>query len=148
MGDKLQVKVGEKWYTVEVVDLDSNPVKVIVDGEPVEVDLDLGSIGVENKSSEVSVPSIAKPTPDKVDTSDSDTGSNSNAKVFSTPMPGVIVSVAVKVGDLVVTGDEICVLEAMKMQQTLRADWTGKVTAVHVQAGSQLLAGDPIAELG
>ena len=34
------------------------------------------------------------------------------------------------------------------MQQTLRADWTGKVTAVHVQAGSQLLAGDPIAELG
>ena len=148
MRDKLQVKVGEKLYTVEVIDLDSSASKVIVDGELVEVDLDLGSVGVENTSSEVSVPPITKSTPDIVDTPGSDTGSNSSAKVFSTPMPGVIVSIAVKVGDLVVTGDEVCVLEAMKMQQTLRADWTGKVTAVHVQAGSQLLAGDPIAELG
>ena len=50
MGDKLQVKVGEKLYTVEVIDLDSSPAKVIVDGELVEVDLDLGSVGVENTS--------------------------------------------------------------------------------------------------
>ena len=148
MGSKLQVKVGEKWYTVEVVDLDSNPAKVIVDGEPVEVDLDLGSVSSQNESSEVSVPSIAKSTLDQGNTVDSAKVSNSDSKVFSTPMPGVIVSVAVKVGDLVVTGDEICVLEAMKMQQTLRADWTGKITAVYVQVGSQPLTGDPIVELG
>ena len=51
------------------------------------------------------------------------------------------------VGDEVVTGDEICVLEAMKMQQMLRADWSGIVRSVHVEAGQQVLDGDPIVEL-
>ena len=62
-------------------------------------------------------------------------------------MPGVILSVSVKVGDQVITGDEICVLEAMKMQQMLRADWSGVVTAVHVESGQQVLDGDPIVDL-
>jgi propionyl-CoA carboxylase alpha chain len=62
-------------------------------------------------------------------------------------MPGVILSVSVQVGDQVVTGDEICVLEAMKMQQLLRADWSGIVTKVHVGAGQQVLDGDPIVDL-
>ena len=62
-------------------------------------------------------------------------------------MPGIIVSVSVEVGAQVVTGDEICVLEAMKMQQTLRADWTGMVSAVHVQPGQQVSEGDPIVAL-
>ena len=59
-------------------------------------------------------------------------------------MPGVIVSVSVGVGDQVVTGDEVCILEAMKMQQVLRADWTGIVREVYVQPGQQVLDGDPI----
>ena len=62
-------------------------------------------------------------------------------------MPGVIMSVSVKEGDQVVTGDEICVLEAMKMQQSLRAEWSGIVRTVHVQPGRQVLDGDPIIEL-
>jgi biotin carboxyl carrier protein len=35
----------------------------------------------------------------------------------------------------------------MKMQQVLRADWTGIVRAIHVEPGQQVLDGDPIAEL-
>ena len=62
-------------------------------------------------------------------------------------MPGVILSVAVQVGAQVVTGDEICILEAMKMQQMLRADWSGIVSKVHVQSGQQVLDGDPIVDL-
>ena len=62
-------------------------------------------------------------------------------------MPGIIISVAVAVRDQVITGDEICVLEAMKMQQTLRADWSGIVRKVHVESGQQVLDGDPIVEL-
>ena len=62
-------------------------------------------------------------------------------------MPGVIMSVSVTGGDQVVTGDEICVLEAMKMHQTLRADWSGIIKTVHVQEGQQVLDGDIIVEL-
>ena len=69
-------------------------------------------------------------------------------RTFSSPMPGVILSVAVKIGDQVITGDEVCVLEAMKMQQTLRAEWSGIVQAVHVVSGQQVLDGDPLVDLG
>ena len=59
-------------------------------------------------------------------------------------MPGAILSVAVRKGDRVAVGDEICVLEAMKMQQLLRSDWEGTVRTVHVVPGQQVLDGDPI----
>lgn len=62
-------------------------------------------------------------------------------------MPGVILAVKVKVGDTIVTGDEVCMLEAMKMQQTLRAEWSGVVKTVFVQVGQQIAGGDPIVEL-
>ena len=62
-------------------------------------------------------------------------------------MPGMIISIAVKVGDQVVPGDEICVLEAMKMQQTLRAEWTGIVDEIHVETGQQIQGGDKILSL-
>ena len=62
-------------------------------------------------------------------------------------MPGTILSVLVGVGDQVVTGDTICILEAMKMQQSLRADWSGMVKAVYVDVGQQVLNGTPILEL-
>ena len=58
-----------------------------------------------------------------------------------------IISISVERGDQVITGDEICVLESMKMQQSLRADWSGIVKTVHVQAGQQVLDGDPIVDL-
>jgi biotin carboxyl carrier protein len=69
-------------------------------------------------------------------------------RTFTSPRPGIILSVAVKIGDQVITGDEVCVLEAMKMQQTLRADWSGIVQAVHVESGQQVLDGDPLVDLG
>ena len=143
MATKLQVKIKDRWYEVEVEDLHSNPLRVLVDGEPVEVDLNQPVEGdATNNSAQVSVEGpapVAAPT--------NSNSSPSAVKVFASPMPGVVLSIAVSVGDQVVTGDEICVLEAMKMQQTLRADWSGVVKAVHVQPGQQVLDGAPIVEL-
>ena len=62
-------------------------------------------------------------------------------------MPGSIISVAVKEGDQVITGDDVCVLEAMKMQQSLKADWSGIVKKVFVSSGDQVNDGSPIIEL-
>ena len=62
-------------------------------------------------------------------------------------MPGTILSIAVSPGDQVVTGDAICVLEAMKMQQMLRADWSGVIKSVLVTVGEQVMNGAPIVEL-
>merc|ERR1719187_2439885 len=56
-------------------------------------------------------------------------------KVVMSPMPGVVKQVAVQVGDAVGEGQECCVVEAMKMQNSLPAGLTGVVTKVHVKAG-------------
>ena len=141
MGRKLQVRVGDTWYEVEVEDLESSPVRVLVNGQPVEVELE---------SLPPSEPEPTRPEPDSVRRSEARAPAPSTAsarKVFRSPMPGVVLSLDVKEGDQVVTGDQVCVLEAMKMQQVLRADWSGVVRVVHVVPGQQVLDGDPIVEL-
>lgn len=69
------------------------------------------------------------------------------SKVVKSPMPGVLVSVAVSVGDVVEEGDEIAVVEAMKMRNVLKAGGDGKVAAVEVVAGASVAADQVIARL-
>jgi propionyl-CoA carboxylase alpha chain len=58
------------------------------------------------------------------------------------PLPGTITKVLVAVGDTVADGDGLVVLEAMKMEHTLRADGTGTVAQVHCAPGQQVDVND------
>ncbi|GLE05377.1 hypothetical protein PINS_up014390 [Pythium insidiosum] len=62
------------------------------------------------------------------------------------PMPGMLVSVAVQEGDHVEIGQELCVVEAMKMQNVLRAEKKGVVKAVKHQPGAALKVDEIILE--
>jgi propionyl-CoA carboxylase alpha chain len=63
------------------------------------------------------------------------------------PMPGLLVSVSVVEGDEVKAGDELAVLEAMKMENTLRAERNGVVAKVHFKAGESVEVDEVIMEL-
>ncbi len=54
------------------------------------------------------------------------------------PMPGMIISYSVKVGDKVNTGDLVCILEAMKMQNSLPAPAGGVVKAINFEPGASV----------
>ena len=54
------------------------------------------------------------------------------------PMPGMIISYGVKVGDKVNTGDLVCVLEAMKMQNSLPAPAAGTIKAINFEPGASV----------
>jgi len=54
------------------------------------------------------------------------------------PMPGMIISYAVQVGDRVNTGDLVCVLEAMKMQNSLPAPASGTIKAINFEPGASV----------
>jgi len=54
------------------------------------------------------------------------------------PMPGMIISYNVKVGDQVSTGDLVCILEAMKMQNSLPAPATGTIRAINFEPGASV----------
>ncbi|XP_054575892.1 propionyl-CoA carboxylase alpha chain, mitochondrial isoform X5 [Eptesicus fuscus] len=69
------------------------------------------------------------------------------SSTLRSPMPGMVVAVSVKPGDMVSEGQEICVIEAMKMQNSMTAGKTGKVKSVHCKAGDTVGEGDLLVEL-
>ena len=66
----------------------------------------------------------------------------SDPKQIGSSMPGMVVGVAVKVGDTVAQGDKLLSLEAMKMETTVYAESDGTVAEVLVYPGSQVAPGD------
>uniref|UniRef100_A0A9J7XI31 Propionyl-CoA carboxylase alpha chain, mitochondrial n=1 Tax=Cyprinus carpio carpio TaxID=630221 RepID=A0A9J7XI31_CYPCA len=83
--------------------------------------------------------SLSKHMPEKVP---EDTSS-----ILRSPMPGSVVAVSVKPGDNVAEGQEICVIEAMKMQNSMTAAKAAKVKSVHCKAGDTVGEGDLLVEL-
>lgn len=63
---------------------------------------------------------------------------------LNAPMQGTIVSVAVRTGDTVEAGDTLAVIEAMKMEQPLKAGHSGTVSEVLVDTGVSVRSGEPI----
>jgi biotin carboxyl carrier protein len=63
------------------------------------------------------------------------------------PMPGLVVRVSVEVGDAVHVGQRLVVMEAMKMENELRAPAAGRVKAVLVSAGAAVEKGATLVEL-
>ena len=166
MTESLKVEVNGKWFVVEVEDLTTDPVRTLVDGHVVDVSLSsIESERSEARTSPTALSQASAPAPKPVappptiaqpptlsstaqpQPEPTGSGSPSVTKMFTAPMPGTILSILVTVGDQVVTGDTVCILEAMKMQQSLRADWSGIVKTVYVGVGDQVLGGAPILEL-
>lgn len=69
-------------------------------------------------------------------------------KAVKSPLPGVIISINVNVGDAVKAGQVVAVLEAMKMENEIQAEFDGTVTAIHAAKGDSVLEGAAIVTLG
>jgi propionyl-CoA carboxylase alpha chain len=69
------------------------------------------------------------------------------SKYLLSPMPGLLVSLAVEEGEEINAGQELAVLEAMKMENTLLAERDGRVAKIHFEAGASLAVDDIILEL-
>jgi pyruvate carboxylase subunit B len=63
------------------------------------------------------------------------------------PMPGMVVKVEVAAGDTVRAGQGIVIVEAMKMENELRASGAGRVTRVHVSKGDAVAKDQVLVEL-
>ena len=147
MARKIKITIDGKSYSVEVKDINADPIEMVVDGHNVSVTLGDEDPPIAIKSTtevkdstqdELKSDSVNAPEPPKK------VSAPGPIKEFTAPMPGMIISIAVKEGDQVVPGDEVCVLEAMKMQQTLRAEWAGIVDEIYVATGQQIQGGDKI----
>ena len=143
-----RMRVGEEWYTVEVGDVSRSPVEVSVEGQTYYVEVEESeSPAVPPRArrgrrppSRVAPPALprvggAVPTYDPSD------------KVLRAPMPGRVIAIRVRPGDRVAAGDEVCVVEAMKMEQSIRAAQDGVVKEIYVQPMDSVGANDALIEL-
>lgn len=74
-------------------------------------------------------------------------GAGASATDISAPMPGKITKVAVAVGADVTSGQLLIVMEAMKMEYSLKAAVSGKVKSVKCKAGDQVSLGQLLVEV-
>ena len=141
MVKQIRVNIRGRWYNVQVGKSMSGHVEAVVDGEQFIVELDGGkSVATEGNSTSETVPSskgasglrgIVK----------------SGEKVVRSPMPGTIVAISVELGQAVQEGDEICMLETMKMEQSIRFNTSGTVKKVLVKSGESVQTASPLLEL-
>ncbi|XP_014663664.1 PREDICTED: propionyl-CoA carboxylase alpha chain, mitochondrial-like isoform X2 [Priapulus caudatus] len=121
-----------------------------VDGEPVTFQLlnkDMGgNITLQYQGTQFVVKVLDDKTADYLRYM-KETPTVDTTRVINAPMPGLIKSISAKVGDTVVEGQEICVIEAMKMQNSLSFGVTGKIKALNCKEGEMVEEDAVLAEL-
>ena len=70
------------------------------------------------------------------------------SRFLLSPMPGLLKTVAVKPGQEIKAGEELCIVEAMKMENMLRAERDGVIAKLHAQTGDSLSVDQKILEFG
>ncbi len=74
-------------------------------------------------------------------------GKDLSLNTVKAPLPGVILSIGVKVGDEVKVGQSLLKLEAMKMENDIQAPVSGKVKEIYVKEGENVLEGAPLVKI-
>lgn len=69
------------------------------------------------------------------------------AKVVEAPLPGTITKVLVKPGQALKAGETVCMMEAMKMENSITVEFAGTVKSVLVEVGAQVQSGQALVEL-
>jgi len=110
----------------------------------VEVDGEAFTVEVEAVSSVGSALAVA-PQPATPTIASEAAGASSGTVIA--PLPGVIKSIAVRPGQPVAGNDELLVIEAMKMDNIIRASCRGTIGVIHVSEGRQVAYGEPLLEI-
>ena len=137
-----KVTLEGREYRVRIESVDSQPVQVEVDGREMQVWLPDRPSTAARDVTEVQPPSqrpastAASPAVPAIQP-----GAATENELHA-PMPGSIISVGVQPGDRVEEGQELCVLDAMKMHNLIRAPRAGVISVVHVSPGQQVQHGD------
>ena len=142
---KIQVKIQGKTYAVKLGDIHARPIQAEVDGEIFEVWPEESVISSQTSASVATPAQVTSPTAPIEPSKQVDQKGATNK--VQAPIPGVIVEISVKAGDKVKYGQELCVLEAMKMKNSIRAGRDGVIKEICASVGDHVSQGQILIEL-
>jgi pyruvate carboxylase subunit B len=136
-GETYHIKLTGSGHTGEA----ERPFYVSVDGITEEV--------LVETLDEILVNGNSQASDDKVKNSSSSASrpKPSHEGCVTTAMPGTIIDIKVKVGDKVLAGDSVVVIEAMKMENEIQAPKAGTVTSVHIVKGDSVSPNETLIEI-
>ena len=135
-------KINGNEYNVNINSVEGKMASVSVNGTAYQVELEESAVPVPAAPVQAAAPVSSVPTPA------AKPAAPGSGKAVTSPLPGVIIAVKVNVGDNVKAGQELAVLEAMKMENSIEATHDGTVTAVHVAKGDSILEGAAVVTIG
>ena len=147
---KYKIAVGEKKFEVEIGTIKDGFARVTVNDEAYEVNIEnfaeVTGTGTIKQSSPEAV-ATRKQTPEPVfseapKAAYPDSAPAVGSGAVAAPISGLILEVKVEVGDTVTVGQELAVVEAMKMENSISSEISGKVLEIRVQPGAQVSTGD------
>ena len=150
--NKYQYKVKGVDYEVEIAEVEGNIAKVNVNGIPFEVELQKPINAAKHPTMtapkvQAPQPAAAKPAaaPAAAPAAQAEAPAAAAAagagQAVKAPLPGTITDIRVQVGQQVSAGDIVLVLEAMKMQNNIEAEASGKISAIMVKQGDSVMEG-------
>jgi biotin carboxyl carrier protein len=128
---RYQITLGDRTYDVKVLsDPHQEQVQVEVDGETLTVEVKTLPLTEETNRAEPAPVATPAPAP--------------SSTTVAAPLPGVIKSICVQPGQQVSRDDELIIIEAMKMDNVIRAQRAGTIGTIHVAEGRHVAHGNPL----
>jgi len=154
--NKYQYKVQGVDYEVEIAEVEGNIAKVNVNGIPFEIELQKPINAAKHPTMNNPKVAAPQPTPQKVaatpannaNVAPTGAANGANGNPMKAPLPGTITEVKVAVGQQVKVGDTVLVLEAMKMQNNIEAEYSGQITSILVNKGDTVMEGAVLLTIG
>lgn len=135
-------KINGTPYRVIVNKAEGNTIELEVNGTPFTVELEQKTnplTGIKRPNPEAAPAPTPKSASTPLVTRPAEEQTKSTA--IQSPLPGVILDIRCKEGDIVKRGQTLMVLEAMKMENNILANANGKITQILVQKGDSVLEG-------
>ena len=140
-------KINGKGYDVAIDTMEGNVASVTVNGVAYQVELENTPAAESDAATPVMGQNPARPAA-PAPAAAAEKAAAGAGKAVTSPLPGVVIAIKVNVGDVVKSGQEVAVLEAMKMENSIEATQDGTVTAVHVTKGDSIQEGTAIISIG
>lgn len=126
-------------YDVEIKDFDENIANIEVNGTPYKVE-------VHKEMKTTKTPTLIRKTP-TAPKENKPLQRSSTLSTIKAPLPGNILQILVKVGDEVKRGQNLLIMEAMKMENNVLAEKEGIISSIKINVGDTVLQNDTLIEI-